>query len=88
MCKIIDKDKIQKAQTIIEALRCSCEVRPAGASCEGCAYRVVEEIPAEYLGMVTCEKKYWESCDVESISRDAADMLEELIGGATDGKKN
>ena len=69
------KDK----KELVKALRCSASVKPD--KCDGCPYRLLEEYDVEFPVPYDVEiegKKYYESCDVDRIAMDAADMLEEL----------
>lgn len=71
--------KGKKIDEVITALRCS--AHPYPASCEGCSYRVLEEVDERIPLPANVEqdgKKYWESCDCDQIVLDAAELLEQL----------
>ena len=70
--------KMNKVNDIVRALRCSSSA-DMPHTCEGCAYRVLEEVKEDMcvphdveIGRV----KYWESCACNRIAMDAADALE------------
>lgn len=72
---------MNKVDDIIRALRCSSSVGMPH-TCEGCAYRVLEEVKEDLSIMHDAEidgVKYWESCDCDRIAKDAANALEKAI---------
>lgn len=65
---------------IIKALRCTGTPRPK-YDCPNCPYRKLEKvedgIPIKEDIIIDGEK-YWENCDVEQVTIDAANMLEKI----------
>lgn len=71
---------MESAKWIVYALRCSS--KPGGGKCTVlCPYRMLEEAKPEIPikpNAVIDGVGYLESCDVDRIARDAADMIERL----------
>lgn len=65
---------------VINALRCTSTPRPK-YGCTDCPYRrlekVEDDIPIKEDVIIDGEK-YWEICDVEQVTIDAANMLEKI----------
>ena len=66
------------AQEIIKALRCISTVhdKEENIDCSGCPYRFVEHLTGD-MAKIFGETE--ESCDIDKIGLDAADMLENMI---------
>lgn len=64
-------EMMKRDKELIRALRCAATAQTGDEPCETCSYNKKEE----WNGGV------WESCDVDRISMDAAERLEELTGG-------
>lgn len=64
-------EMMKRDKELIRALRCAATVQTGDEPCETCSYNKKEE----WNGSV------WENCDVDRISMDAAERLEELTGG-------
>ena len=72
---------MNKVDDIIRALRCISSVGMPH-TCEGCTYRVLEEVKEGICVPHDVEiggVKYWESCDFNRIAMDAANALEKAI---------
>ena len=72
---------MNKVDDIIRALRCISSVGMPN-TCEGCAYRVLENVKDGICVPHDVEVdgiKYWESCDCDRIEMDAANALEKSI---------
>lgn len=63
-------EMMKRDKELIRALRCAATVQTGDEPCETCSYNKKEE----WNGDV------WENCDVDRISMDAAERLEELTG--------
>lgn len=64
---------------LIQALRCSANVPPEDEVCKQCEYGIIE------MWKLACGKKReLVSCDTDRIVTDAAERLEELMGGNGD----
>lgn len=68
---------IKRAKEVSKALKCSSGV--CNHPCESCEYRILEDIPAD-LAEFAKGKTCWESCDVDRISKDAAELLDAFAG--------
>lgn len=69
----------EEQKEVIRALRCSAS--PKHSDCTVCKYRYLEEVSDKIPCPPDLEidgKKYWESCDCERVSMDAADLIERL----------
>lgn len=60
----------EQDRELVRALRCAATVMTGDEPCKTCRYNKKEEWGGHE----------WESCDVDRISMDAADRLEELLG--------
>ena len=72
---------MNKVDDIIRALRCISSVGMPN-TCEGCAYRVLENVKDGICVPHDVEVdgiKYWESCDSARIAMDASSALEKAI---------
>lgn len=67
------------AKQIVHGLRCSATYR-GDPVCDGCPYLVTETVP-DSLRKLT-KKNTWDSCDVDRIALDAAELIEELAAMA------
>lgn len=68
---------------IIKALRCSASPITERPNCEGCRYRVLDEVDPRFNCAPDVEIDgimYWEGCDCDKICMDAADALERMHG--------
>ena len=74
---------MENAKEIIRALRCISDTEyRKKKECEECPYRVLEEVKPSnnvpYDAWID-GKQYWESCDYDRISTEAADVLEAFV---------
>lgn len=68
-----------KTKELLKALKCSISTPPC--SCEGCKYRVLEEVGEDFPAPHDFEengKKYWGSCNIDTMVADAIDKIESL----------
>lgn len=76
----------KNAKELTQALRCTSGTSGKPHECKDCKYRVLEEISPEIPIPADVEfdgKMYWESCDCDRISQDAADWIEEALEDIT-----
>lgn len=71
------------AKQIVHGLRCSATYR-GDPVCDGCPYLVTEPVPESIRGLT--KKDTWDSCDVDRIELDAADLIEELVARAKESE--
>ena len=64
------------AKQIVHGLRCSATYH-GDPVCDGCPYLVTETVPDSLRGLT--KKDTWDSCDVDRIALDAADLIEKLV---------
>lgn len=82
---MIRNDNKDRIIATVNALRCSTRPMSEATNCEGCPYRFLEPARPDLEGfipdVVVDGKSYYESCDIESMANDAADIIEDLLEG-------
>lgn len=66
---------------LIKALRCSATVHHEEKNCEECPYRTLEPIDKDdplFINSDLGDKEYWESCNLDQMALDAAELLENM----------
>ena len=64
------------AKQIVDGLRCAATYH-GDPVCDGCPYLGTETVPDSLRGLT--KNDTWDSCDVDRIALDAADLIEELV---------